>query len=179
MPPSLLVQPLWQTSKDDLIAMAKAAATRHGLFPSVLCGLIDKESTWNPWAYNPEPSYRWLWDFKLAQPRPTTNEEAKLKVPPQNFTCPAHIDPDAEWWGQQASFGLTQMMGAASREHGFNGPFLLQTCDPALNLELGCLHLLSKLRSAQGNLEKALLLWNGGGNPHYPEEVLLKAQQYA
>lgn len=57
---------------------------------------------------------------------------------------------DAEWWGQQASWGLTQVMGGVARELGYDGPWLTGLLlDPVLVLDHGCRHLLKKLRRCQ------------------------------
>jgi hypothetical protein len=38
--------------------------------------------------------------------------------------------------------------------------------------------LAAKLAAADGNVERALLLWNGGANAQYPEQVLARAEKY-
>jgi hypothetical protein len=65
-----------------------------------------------------------------------------------------------------------------ARECGFKSTFLTELCDPALGLEIGCLVLAAKLAAADGNVERALLLWNGGANAQYPEQVLARAEKY-
>ena len=97
------------------------------------------------------------------------------------------------------SYGLMQTMGQILREHGFfqfykdyhNKVHADQIKDPlgevpvpkALNaymvrppwqVEWGCLHLKKKMDTAKGDVRRGLLLYNGGGNPLYPDEVLKK-----
>jgi hypothetical protein len=38
--------------------------------------------------------------------------------------------------------------------------------------------LAAKFAAAEGNVEKALLLWNGGASANYPNEVLARADKY-
>jgi soluble lytic murein transglycosylase-like protein len=71
-----------------------------------------------------------------------------------------------------------QVMGQVAREHGFSGGSLTKLCDPATGLAVGCRVLAAKLAAAEGNVVRALLLWNGGGNRDYPEEVLTRASRY-
>lgn len=103
--------------------------------------MITVESGWNTWAYNPEPHYRYLWDNKKKAPfRKLTSDEIRAEYPPADFKA-LKGDADQEWWAQQASWGLMQVMGAVAREHGFEGPYLTQLCDPIHGLDYGCRHL--------------------------------------
>ncbi len=164
---------------EDMIALAKATAAQHGLFPEIVCAVAEQESHWDTWAVNPEPHYVWLWDLVNKKPfRKITPEERRSEIPPDDFPAPAWVDRDAEWWCQSMSWGLGQVMGAVARECGFKGKFLTELCDPHVNLEILCLHLQRKFTAAEGNVEKALLLYNGGGNQKYPAEVLARADRY-
>lgn len=69
------------------------------------------------------------------------------------------------------SFGLFQMMGQVARERGFKGEFLTELLDPATNIKWGS-EFLQTLLLKHEDTEKALLRWNGGGNPEYGKEVL-------
>lgn len=166
-------------NRDQLIALVRETSIHHGLLPALMCALVEQESRWQTWAINPEPHYRWLWDFSKKAPfRRVTSEELSSKKPPKDFTAPAGIDRDAEWWSQQISWGLMQLMGAAARERGFVGKFLTELCDPQVNIEYGCLHFKVKLKAAGSDTMQALLLWNGGGNPNYPHEVISRMPRY-
>jgi soluble lytic murein transglycosylase-like protein len=131
-------------------SLIEAAAQARDLDPNLVEAQILKESTGNPWAYNPEPRYRYLWNVATNQPfRPLTLGERVSEEPPPDFPF-LRGDRDQEWWAQQASWGLCQVMGATAREEGFRGPYLTQLCDPATNLPIGC-SVLAKL-----------LLWSAG-----------------
>ncbi|MFZ5788993.1 MAG: lytic transglycosylase domain-containing protein [Acidobacteriota bacterium] len=121
--------------------LVAGAARRAGLEPALVAALILQESAGDPWAWNPEPRYRWLWDVRQDRPfRRLEDHEVLAEAPPADFGCVAG-DPDQEWWGQQASWGLLQVMGSVARERGFRGPYLTELCDPETNLTYGCAHL--------------------------------------
>lgn len=98
-----------------------------------------------------------------------------------------------------SSYGLMQTMGQILREHGFFEYFLeinnrtnglviksalspLAICKgvdwymerPKEQVSWGCRHFRKKLDIAKGDVRRALLLWNGGGRPTYPDEVLAR-----
>lgn len=125
----------------DLLRLVVTAARAHDLDPALLAALVSVESSWCPWAWNPEPRYRYLWDVRAGRPfrRLTAAEEAS-EWPPEDFAT-WRGDTDQEWWGQQASWGLCQVMGAVAREHGCTEPYLPALCDPATGILYGCLHL--------------------------------------
>lgn len=143
-------------------------------FPRLTRELVEAvvavESGGNPWAWNPEPKYRYLWDVRLKRPfRELKTSEIVAEFPPADFHSIAG-DADQEWWGQQASWGLMQVMGAVAREHGSRVSYLPELCAPDLNLFIGCTHLDSLVQWAQGDITKALCAWNGGkaGNAKVP-----------
>lgn len=123
------------------------AAGARGLDPDLVQAVVERESAYDPAAWNPEPRYRWLWDVRADRPfRAIGASEAAYKFPPADFRAPLGVEPDAEWWGQQASWGLMQIMGANAREHGFRGKFLTELVrDPILNLNLGCAYLAQQM----------------------------------
>lgn len=111
------------------------------LDPDLVEAQIGIESAGDKWAWNPEPRYRWLWDVKRREPfRKLTPIEIVSKFPPKDFST-VYGDPDQEFWAQQASWGLMQIMGAVAREHGFIGRYLTELTDPVVNLRYGCAHL--------------------------------------
>jgi soluble lytic murein transglycosylase-like protein len=153
------------------------AAARHGLDPLLVCGVVSIESGFDQYAWNPEPAYRYFWNVRTGTPfRATTPAEVAAKFPPKDFPT-IFGDPDQEWWGQSASWGLMQLMGAVAREHGFRGPYLTELCDPIMVLEYGCLHLAGLMAWAKGNSTQALAAYNGGkgGNEAKP----FRNQSYA
>lgn len=157
----------------------RAAATTHLLDPRLVLALVTVESGENPFAWNPEPAYRYFWDVKRQAPfRQVTHAELAAKAAPADFPTLAG-DRDQEWWGQAASWGLTQIMGALARERGFRGRYLTELVDPAVNLEIGCSHLAALLGWAGGVEMKALSAYNGGkgGNSAPPYRNASYAQK--
>ena len=89
-----------------------AVANRHAIPVHLIAAICAKESGFNPWAWNPEPHYRYLWDVRESVPfRALTNAERNAEIPPDDFPRIGG-DRDQEWWGQQSSWGLAQVMGA-------------------------------------------------------------------
>jgi soluble lytic murein transglycosylase-like protein len=76
------------------------------------------------------------------------------------------------------SFGLMQVMGQVAREHGFQGRFLSQLCDPDVGVDLGCHKLHECFAAHEGDPEAALLAYNGGGNSEYGKQVLARVTRY-
>ncbi len=145
-------------SREPLIALARQKAAGHQLYPELVCAVCEQESAWNPWAIRYEPAFyeRYvapLWERGAV---PTRTEAA----------------------ARAFSWGLMQVMGQVAREAGFAGSSLAELCHPAAGLEVGCRVLAHKLAAAEGNVQRALLLWNGGGNPAYPQQVLDRAEKY-
>ena len=120
------------------LAQVTHYASSARLDPYLVMAMIEKESGYNPWAYNPEPRYGYLWDVHRQEPfRRLTQAESYSERPPDDFRSPRGAARDAEWWGQQASWGLLQMMGAVARERGFTGTFLPALCNIQTSLSLG------------------------------------------
>ncbi len=155
----------------DLIALARAAATKHALDPALVCAVVEQESSWDTHAIRYEPGFR-------------THYVAPLGLPP------------TEEIARSISWGLMQVMGQVTREHGFSGKFLSALCDPAAGLDAGCAVLAAKMTIRQGSSSRgssategsvscaaddvahALQLWNGGANPNYAAEVLARLSKY-
>jgi soluble lytic murein transglycosylase-like protein len=143
-------------TKDQLIAIAVAAATRYSLAPSIVCAMVERESTWNPWKIRYEPAFF----NKYVLPAYSSNKfditEAKAR---------------------SISWGLMQVMGEDAREFGLIGEIPM-LCDPNIGLDYGCKIFAHKLKVQSGNVPNALLAWNGGSNPKYPGEVLALEPHY-
>jgi hypothetical protein len=137
-----------------------AAANRHAIPVHLLAALCAKESSFVPGAWNPEPRYRYLWDVAKGEPfRALTPAENVSEVPPPDFA--KFGGPlDQEWWGQQASWGLVQVMGGNAREHGFRGVYFTDLCDLATGLEFGCRFFARLL--ARNDVEDAVSAYNWG-----------------
>ncbi len=142
----------------ELIALARQTAAAHQLYPELVCAICEQESGWIPWAIRYEHAF------------------FQKYILPQwvNSKLPTITEAQARAF----SWGLMQVMGQVAREHAFQGASLAELCDPAVGLELGCRVLAAKLAAADGNVTKALLLWNGGGNADYPQQVLARAEKY-
>lgn len=150
-------------------------AAARSLDPNLVEAFVLKESSGDRWAWNPEPRYRYLWNVRTQQPfRALTFAEQASEQPPADFPCLAG-DRDQEWWGQQASWGLLQVMGAVAREHGFTGRFLTELCDPGVNLTIGCTVLAQLLTWSGGDIRKAAAAYNGGRGGY----TTVVPQQYA
>jgi len=120
---------------------AGAAANEHELPPALVIAIVATESGWNPSAWRVEPPYRYLWDNRTGKPfRHLTHAEIASEEAPSDFHAIAGQSRDTEWWGQQASWGLMQVMGAVARENGFKEAFPA-LCNPHTGLHYGCAHL--------------------------------------
>jgi len=144
-------------SRDDLIALARTTAAAHGLFAHIVCGQIERESSWQPWTIRYEDSFF----ARYIQPM---------------LASGALRDP-TEARARAFSWGLGQVMGELARELGYRG-HLAALCDPATGIEWQCRALSEKLRLQHGNLPDALQAYNGGANPSYASEVLACAEKY-
>jgi len=141
----------------QLVSLARKAAARHALDPALVCAVVEQESAWNPWAMRYEPAFF----TKYVAPLYTNNKISASEAYARGF-----------------SWGLMQVMGQVARENGFAEPFLSALCDPEEGLELGCKILRRKLDSANGDVARGLLAWNGGGNPGYAVQALARKQHY-
>ena len=141
--------------REALELLARSVANNHQLYPELVLAICEQESSWNPWALRFEPEFERRYIHPALPNAPST---AELTLP--------------------ISWGLMQVMGQVAREHGFKGTFLAELCDPAVGLEIGCRVLAAKLAAADGNVTKALLLWNGGSSAGYPQQVLVRAARY-
>jgi soluble lytic murein transglycosylase-like protein len=185
--------PSTTSSRAALIFLARAVATAHSLDPALVCAICEQESSWNPWAMRYEPAFfaRYIRplltegnslvaspsftnDGGQNAPKPSSGEGGSPRPSPSNF---AHLSP-TEAYARAFSWGLMQVMGQVAREQNFVGPSFAELCDPAIGLEIGCRVLDIKLRAAQGDVQRALQLWNGGSNPNYAAEVLARRAQY-
>lgn len=131
--------------------MAKDAAAKLGLDSAWICAVIEQESGWKPNAFRYEPAFQ------------------------MRYVAGLGLDP-AETYKRSCSYGLLQIMGQVARELSFHGD-LDGLFDPQTNLEYGCRHFRNKLNHA-ADTHEALQHWNGGGNPHYADQVLARVDKY-
>lgn len=145
-----------------LVPVVERLAQAHQLDPRLVLAVVNVESSGEPFAWNPEPRYRWFWNVKTWTPfRRLVHGELTAKVPPPDFPTLAG-DPDQEWWAQQASWGLMQVMGAVAREFGCRERYLPALCEPEIGVEFGCRVLADRLTWARGDVDSALACYNGG-----------------
>jgi hypothetical protein len=162
----------WQ----DHVKATVARGNYRDLRPDLVLAIIATESSGNPWAWNAEPKYRWLWNVKTdAAFRQMRADEIDAEVPPPDFPSCSGTDRDQEWWGQQASWGLMQIMGAAAREQGFRGAYLVELVDPFTNIEYGLKHLWNyAYQYGNRSTGQALNRWSGDQSGAYSTRVLKK-----
>lgn len=162
-------------------ALIEQTAAALAIDPNVIEAIVLKESEDDPWAYRSEPQYRYLWNVRTHAPfRPLTHAEIASEDPPLDFPTLAGTRTQ-EWWAQQASWGLMQIMGAVAREHGFTGAYLTRLVDPTVNLTIGGQVLASLLVWSGGDLRQTFAAYNGGRGgwkkpdpQHYATSVLAK-----
>ena len=140
-------------TKTDLVLAAKTVAQQHSLDPALVCAVAEQESAWEPLSIRYEPGFR------------------------LRYVAPLGLPPTEEI-ARSVSWGLMQVMGQVAREYGFTGAFLSALCEPTIGLTIGCIVLAAKMSQANGDVPRALLLWNGGANSNYATEVLAHLPQY-
>jgi soluble lytic murein transglycosylase-like protein len=141
----------------QLVASARKAAAAQALDPALVCAVVEQESAWNTWAIRFEPAFFAKYVASLYTNNKVTASEA---------------------YARGFSWGLMQVMGQVARETGFDAPFLAALCDPEQGLAIGCKVLRKKFDAMAGDTTRALLAWNGGGNPAYPAQVLARRPHY-
>ncbi len=123
------------------------------LDPALLCAIIEQESDFNPWAIRFEPGFL------------------------NRYVIPLGLKSITESEARSFSWGLFQLMGQCARELGYAGP-LAQLCEPETNVFWSLRHFRTKLSIAGNDIKKTLLLWNGGSNGRYPDQVLARIGQF-
>jgi len=131
----------------------KEEAIKQNADPTIIAAICKVESNFNIWAIRFEPAF-----LRKYVPKE-----------PKRFGA---ISKATERQLQAHSFGLMQIMGLVAREKGYKGVYLTALCEPLENLKWGIKHWMYCLKRRNGDIKKALLRWNGGGNPHYPFKVL-------
>lgn len=141
-----------------LIALAKATAARYGLDPATVCGQVERESSWDPWVIRYEDGFY----VEYVEP----------------LLAAGSIHDPTEARMRAVSWGLGQVLGEVAREQQYTG-HLAAICDPAIGLDLQCRVLQHKIAMNGGDLHRGLQAYNGGGNPHYADEVVALAVKYS
>lgn len=142
---------------DSLIPLIAAKAAAHALNPALVCAVVEQESGWNPWAIRYEPIFFENYVERLAR-------EGRLHDATEEVA-------------RAISWGLMQVMGEVAREAGYAG-HLAQLCEPETGAEIGCRVLAKKLAETDGSVRQGLLLWNGGADLDYADQVLARVAKY-
>lgn len=153
----------------DLVQAIVAIAEAAKLPAKLVTAIVQVESAGNPSAWKVEPAYRYLWDVAANKPfRKVMAEEGASESAPRDFPFLAISSRDTEWWGQQASWGPMQIMGAVAREYGFRGHFPA-LCSPA-GIKYGCEHLarLATRYLPVHGMEGVVAAYNAGSPRHLP-----------
>jgi len=137
----------------QLVLLAKTVAKRHVLDPALICAIVEQESDWQTFSIRYEPAFQ------------------------KRYVDPLNLGNYTEVMARSTSWGLMQLMGQCAREMGFSDK-IASLCDPFTGLEWGCKHFARKYDAANADVQKALLLWNGGGNAQYPQQVLDRVNKY-
>jgi soluble lytic murein transglycosylase-like protein len=142
------------STNDARIALAKKYGAKYNLAFFYVAAVCEQESSWNPWAARFEPEFY------------------------QRYISGMNLPDATERQMRATSFGLMQIMGQVAREHGFNGKFLTELCDPDIGVDIACRKLSACFTSYGDKPEVALLSYNGGGNPEYGKQVLDRVPKY-
>jgi hypothetical protein len=143
-------------------------SSAYNVDPIVVAGIICHESEQNRWACRYEE--KWF--------------DAKLLLRSSKDLCgwkptPGHNPSlyDEKVW-RAHSFGYMQVLGETARSLGFSGRYLMELLDPPVNIKFGCMILGKYVRRALNQgvpqkelYKKALLYYNGGGDPNYPAKI--------
>ena len=143
----------------------------YGIEEDLLVAMVWQESTGDPAAIRFEIAWRYFW-----HPKPDQGLYRADWSVEQNRSNAWNILGSTEFYSQSFSWGLLQVMGSVARELGLKG-YLAKLVDPEIGLKMGLLHFQKKLKQAKGDLKKALLFYNGGGNEGYATEVLAKHEE--
>ena len=131
----------------ELAQAINAAAELYSVPEPLIVAVVRVESSGDCAAWNPEPHYRWLWNCRAGEPYRISIAGAHEKTPPPGFRPPRGLksENDAEFWGQQASWGPMQVMGAVAREAGYLGLFP-GLCNPHVGVAYGARFLSTLMR---------------------------------
>jgi len=177
----------------SLIALARRIAAAHALDAALVCAVIEQESSWNPYAMRYEPTFF----SRYVAPLYTNNKITASEAWARGFS-----------WGLMQVMGqVAREHGFAASEHPFlselcdpeqgiavgcrvlSAKLALAANDFPRNAVRACPEPSSSTSSTSSIpsassldpalLARALLLWNGGGNPNYPAQVLARLTRYA
>lgn len=141
------------------------ASRNTGLEPALIAGLIECESSGNPYAIRVERGF-WKRYYTGIKALFTTPKRLRLR---RWFKYPDLVS---------TSYGLCQIMLPVAMENGFDNQFPTGLLDPRANINLGASILSKHIARFGGDRNKGLLRYNGGGDPMYASKVLNAANRY-
>lgn len=139
--------------KEQIEKIARSVAESFNIRPELVCGLIERESSW----IDVPPRYEPKFYIDYVMHRTDLDDSEKSK--------------------RSSSWGLMQVMGETAREYGLHGD-IEQLRDAEIGITYGCKLFKHLMKITDGDEARALLHYNGGGNLKYPDEVLQLAQKY-
>lgn len=138
---------------------------QYKLRPDLIGALIMQESSAMPLASRFEPGFK----RKYLDGKRLSHFVPEIKYVPTEY----------EILQRATSFGLCQIMGQVAREYGIKTTWLTMIYDPAVNIEL-CCRILNRIMGDQrdeATYRKALLRYNGGGDPDYPDKIFRRIER--
>lgn len=144
---------------ENLSELITRVSAKHGVDPLLMRALVRHESGNNPCAARYEP--RFFARYMQLQTRKTLVGHVPTK---------ASLATELNF--RSCSWGLSQVMGETARSMGFDAEFLNEITEPETNLNYGARYLKMMLDRTGGDVEAALLKYNGGANKEYPALVM-------
>lgn len=138
-------------------------AKEYELIPKIVAGVVWQESKGDHFAVRFEP----LFYEKYIKNKPLTGYVPKSGIPTE----------ETERHLRSYSFGLMQIMGATARDFGYSAQYLTQLVRAKDNIRVGCLILKTYIDRA-GSIKGGLLRYNGGGDPSYPDKIMIASQSH-
>lgn len=162
----------------DLETWISRYAKFYDLREGLVKAIIEVESAGEIYAWRVEPPYRYLVNLGTGRPfRKLTPAEIASERAPTDFVYDRRLGSrDTEWWGQQASWGPMQVMGAVAREYGFRGRFPELCGDKGVHF--GCAYLAALFqRFGWAGLPGVIAAYNAG-SPRYTDSGAFVNQGY-
>ena len=107
--------------REKLLPLVIDTANKYQIDPKMLDAIIAKESTYDPYAIQYEPKYKWLTDPAKYAAMNKTSVEFEIEL-------------------QKTSLGLAQIMGGTIRWLGHKKQ-LVRLFDPKENITFACLYI--------------------------------------
>jgi soluble lytic murein transglycosylase-like protein len=130
-------------------------ASKYGIQPRLIAGMVEVESSGDTWAINPEPKFlkahnKAMFDYVRHCGNPVAlSNYSKSGMP----------------WA--TSYGLLQILWPVAYERGLRNPWPTVLSKPEVGLTWGCKHL-QWLLDQTNDETKAVAAYNGGmGRPNY------------